>query len=113
MARRANDPQLEQLWRQRIERWQAGGQSAREFCTSEAVPESAFYFWRRTIAERDGSTKPRRRRARSPAPFVPMTIVAAATVEVRCPSGHVVTLPTADIDTLRQLFAALAPVPSC
>lgn len=113
MARRANDPQLEQLWRQRFERWRAGGQSARAFCASEGVPESAFYMWRRTIAERDGQAKPRRRAARPPAAFVPVTVVAAATVEVRCPSGHVVSLPNADLETLRQLFAALAEGPSC
>ena len=113
MARRANNPQLEQLWRQRFERWQASGQSVREFCTSEAVPESAFFFWRRTIAERDGQAKPRQRAARRPAQFVPVTVVAATTVEVRCPSGHVVSLPHADGDTLRQLFAALAEGASC
>ena len=38
---------------------------------------------------------------------------ATLAVEVRCPSGHVVTVPAADAAMLRQLFAALAPVPPC
>jgi hypothetical protein len=45
---------------------------------------------------------------------VPVTVTAnMAAVEVRCPSGHVVTVANANIDTLRQLFAALVPEAPC
>jgi len=107
MAVRRRDPQLEQLWRRRLARWRAGGQSVRDFCAAEGIPESAWYFWRRELQRR---AAPRR----SPAPaFVPVTVVPAAGIEVRCPSGHVVTVTNADRDTLRQLFAALTPEPPC
>jgi hypothetical protein len=33
----------------------------------------------------------------------------AGTIEVHCPSGHVVRMPARDAATLRYLFAALAP----
>ena len=46
--------------------------------------------------------------------FVPVTVSPTmAMIEVRCPSGHVVTLPNADRDTLRHLFAALTEEPAC
>jgi hypothetical protein len=111
MGRRQRDPKLEQLWRQRLARWRASGQSVRAFCAAEGIPESAWYFWRRELKRR--STTPDKRRPKSPA-FVPVTVVAAATgvVEVRCPSGHVVTLPAGNA-VLRRLFAALAVSEPC
>jgi transposase-like protein len=79
----------------------------RQYCRRHELAEPSFYHWRRELQQRDARPTP-------PAPaFVPVTVVAAAAVEVRCPSGHVVTLPNADIETLRQLFAALAPEASC
>jgi hypothetical protein len=46
---------------------------------------------------------------KSPPMFVPVTVMAAATVsvEVRCPSGHVVLLSGCDVASLSSLFAAL------
>ena len=43
--------------------------------------------------------------------FVPLTVLPTATlaVEVRCPSGHVVLLPSCDATSLASLFAALDP----
>jgi len=86
---------------------------AREFCRQRAVTEPQFYAWRRTLAERDVQTMRRRHAKRKPAKFVPVTVLATGAVEVRCPSGHVVTLPSMDGDTLRQLFVALAKEPAC
>ena len=107
MAKQQRDPAKEQYWRELVAAWRASGLSAREFCSLRQVTEASFYSWRRELQRRD------RQRASTPA-FVPVRIVpASAAVEVRCPSGHVVTLPAADFDSLRQLFAALAPVPSC
>lgn len=87
--------------------FRASGQSVREFCARRRLAESAFHYWRRELQRRDAES------ALPPPPaFVPVTVIAA-TVEVRCPSGHVVTLPNAEIETLRRLFAALGPEASC
>lgn len=108
MAKLRRDQSREQHWRGLVTDWQASGLTVREFCSRQDVAEPSFYYWRRELRRREA--KP----ARSPAPaFVPVTVVSAATVEVRCPSGHVVTLPNIDLGTLRQLFAALAGEPSC
>ena len=49
--------------------------------------------------------------------FVPLTVlpsvgpsVAAGTIDVRCPSGHVVLLPVGDLAAPSPLFASLGPL---
>jgi transposase-like protein len=107
MEAKQRDPQREQFWRDAMAAWQASGLSVRQYCRRHGLAEPSFYHWRRELRQRDI-----RPAAAAPA-FVPVTVVPAATVEVRCPSGHVVTLPAADAATLRTLFAALAPEASC
>lgn len=43
--------------------------------------------------------------------FVPLTVLPTATlaVEVLCPSGHVVLLPSCDAASIASVFAALEP----
>lgn len=54
MAKHQRDPDKEARWRARLKRHATTGLSVRAFCRRERVTESAFYFWRRVIAERDG-----------------------------------------------------------
>lgn len=111
MAAKQRDPERERSWRTTMAAWQASGLSIRAFCGQRRLAETAFHHWRRELRQRDA--KPLARSAVSP--FVPLTVIPAATlaVEIRCPSGHVVTVPAADVGLLRHLFAALAPVPPC
>jgi hypothetical protein len=111
MAAKQRDPERERFWRTTMAEWQASDLSIRSYCWQHRLTETAFHYWRRELRQRDA--KPVSRSAASP--FVPVTVIPAATltVEVRCPSGHVVTVPAADAGMLRQLFAALAPVPPC
>ena len=117
------DPGLERQWRERVAGWAASGLSVRAFCRQHGLIETSFYFWKRELRARDAaalaapviaSTKsPARKRPlakKSPPVFVPVTVMAAATVsvEVRCPSGHVVLLSGCEIASLSSLFAALA-----
>jgi transposase-like protein len=105
------DPARERFWRQALSAWRTSGLSVREFCGRRDLTETAFYFWRKELRRRDGE-----RAARPAMPtFVPVTVVPTPTaaVEVRCPSGHVVSVSSCDGSILRSLFAALAPVPPC
>ena len=43
-------------WEEAMRRWRESGQSVRVFCRNEGVRESAFYFWRRELAQRSQST---------------------------------------------------------
>lgn len=107
MAKQQRIPTKEQHWRGLVAQWEASGVSVREFCSHRQVKEASFYSWRRELQRRDtpGAAK---------SAFVPVTVTPTmATVEVRCPSGHVVTVANASVDTLRQLFAALAVETPC
>jgi transposase-like protein len=102
------DPKRERLWRRAMSAWQSSGLSVRQYCLRHDVTEASFYYWRRELQRRDAQRLPS-----SSSEFVPVTVVPAATLEVRCPSGHVVSLPTANAATLRMLFAALAEEAPC
>ena len=44
-------------WEEAMRRWKGSGQSVRAFCGNEGVRESAFYFWRRELAQRSRRTE--------------------------------------------------------
>jgi hypothetical protein len=113
MAKGQRDPVREQLWRERMAAWRASGLSIRAFCLRHGLTETSFHYWRRELRAREEATAASpRARGSSPRPrFVP--VVLAAPVEVRCPTGHVVTLANADRAALGELFAALAEGTPC
>jgi hypothetical protein len=63
------DPRKAEYWRRQIERWHSSGMSISRFCRSSGFSESLFYYWRRTIAQRDGQV-----RARGGGLFVPVRV---------------------------------------
>jgi transposase-like protein len=112
MATSERDPTREQFWRDAVLGWRTSGLTVRDYCRRQRLAEASFYHWRRELRRRDTTPRP------APPAFVPVTVRPAepaesVPVEVRCPSGHVVSVPNADAATLRLLFAALAPVPPC
>ena len=112
MAKQFRDPSRERMWRERVSAWAASGLSIRAFCDQHLLTETTFQYWRRELRERDASSsRPPSSPSSSRPMFVPVTVLPAATlsVEVRCPSGHVVILPSCDSASLSNLFAVLAP----
>jgi len=53
MANFRRDVAKERFWRGAVRRHVASGLGVRAFCRRERLAESAFYAWRRTIAQRD------------------------------------------------------------
>jgi hypothetical protein len=118
MARGERDPARERQWRERMAEWQGSGLSIREFCSRQGLTEPTFHYWKRELRAREEAAESARRTAakRPPATssrptFVPVTVLPGATlsVEVRCPSGHVVCLSECAVASLASLFAALNP----
>jgi transposase-like protein len=115
MARGQRDPELERQWRERMARWQASGLSVREFCRRHGLLETSFYYWKRELRKRDAAASSAATKSspvKKPRPtFLPLTVLPAATlsVEVRCPSGHVVVLSACDAASLASRFVALEP----
>lgn len=77
MANKNRSGEREAYWRDVVARFGTSGLSVRAFCRREKLVETAFYFWRRTLAERDGKLPKKSRttskRAARPA-FLPVTI---------------------------------------
>jgi transposase-like protein len=110
MPKPQRDPAREQFWRQAIADQQSSGRTIRDFCRERQLTEPSFHYWQRALRKRDAAaTSPS-----TPPAFVPVTLIptpSAAAIEVRCPSGHVVTIAPAEAalrNTLCELFAALA-----
>jgi hypothetical protein len=57
MANYERDAKREAFWRGVFQRHAASGLTIRAFCQREQLTESAFFAWRRTIAERDAEAK--------------------------------------------------------
>ena len=111
MARaKQRDLRKEAHWRKQLQRQRRSGMTAREYCRLHGLAESAFYFWRREIRERDQQTQA------EPA-FVPVAVEAVATESVfevkLASSGHLVRVPAGfDAEALKQLLALLE-APAC
>jgi hypothetical protein len=86
--------------------WEASGLSVRAFCLRQGLTEPTFHFWKRELGARDQASP---KSPSAPPKFVPLTVLPSATVsvEVRCPSGHVVCLSSYEVSALASLFAAL------
>jgi hypothetical protein len=111
IAKRQRDPGRERQWRERVGAWAVSGVSIRAFCERHQLTETTFRHWRRELRDRDAASPARSVAAPDRPRFVPVTVIPAAVptipVEVRCPSGHVVTVPIDGVTGLRHLFAAL------
>jgi transposase-like protein len=115
----------EHFWRRMLREWRRSEQSVRAFCVQHGVSEPSFYFWRRAIEECDRS-KPRSKAAKGrdhvvgnrsvarPPAFVPVTITAAAPLEIVLGQGRLLrVMPGFDAATLRQLLAVLGEEAPC
>ena len=116
MANRNRSGEREAFWREMLTRFTASGLSVRAFCRREKLHESAFYFWRRTLAERDGEAPGVRSVAKSrdatPA-FLPVSIrrelaTPTSSLALELPSGVVMRLnDSLPVERIAALVRAL------
>ena len=76
---RQRDLKRERIWRQHIERQQVSGRTLRDYCFDQDLAESAFYRWRRIIAERDATAAISASASAAMPAFVPVAIIDAPT----------------------------------
>lgn len=98
----------EEFWRGVVTRHAASGLSVRLFCRQEQLTESAFYAWRRTLAERAAV----RATTDAPPAFVPAVVVneqsAEQSVSLELRSGNVLRWPRSlPVAQLAELVRAL------
>ena len=112
MANKQRDPRREAMWRQILAKQAASGLSVREFCRRQKLTEASFYFWRRTIAERDGKgDRPVTERPTLPT-FLPVRVSdeapSTALISIELAGGRVLRLPeTTSTERLVALVDAL------
>jgi hypothetical protein len=116
MAKRRRSLERETRWREALRRHNASGLSVRAFCRREKLHESAFYFWRRAVAERDAEavggtavTKSKTLRAREPK-FLPVMLrrdapTAGLSLELR--SGSILRFGTSPPELIVAVIQAL------
>jgi hypothetical protein len=121
MARKVN-LERRKLWHQRIDRQRQSGLTVAEFCRREGVPQGSFYWWKRNLPGKSGSTRkrPARRQpgqavrpvpqARSEAAFVQLPLSSTRTspwIEVVLVEGTIIRLPEQNLTALQTVLRAL------
>lgn len=100
MANTFRDANREKVWRRILTRHAKSRLTVRQFCRHEKLHESAFYFWRRTIQQRDAMRHgvphplPNRRNPKPPV-FVPLVVDnkhPAATITLELRGGRMLRL---------------------
>ena len=119
------DASKERYWRRLIDRQRRAEQTVAAFCARQGVPVHRFYWWKRTLRERDRPTRnhtfekanrdttcPTKEEVSS---FVPVrfTFPIPAPIELIHPGGCVLRVPVGfDTQTFQQILAALNPATS-
>lgn len=113
---RPKDPNLERVWRQRLQRQTSSGLSIPAFCAREGVSSASFHAWKRRLTTRSLPARPQ------PPLFVPLHLdpparqaesVSGCGVEIELP--HQVRLrfdAPPEPEWLGRLVHALAGLPS-
>lgn len=113
MPRKPN-PELQTLWRDRVNRQVASGLSVEEFCVQERCARSAFYRWRHLLGVKN---KPSNPTPTLPAPstFLPVRVrfvendpFHSEPVEADLPNGVRLRIPTANIQLACRLIRSVA-----
>ena len=99
---RPKQPELRELWRERIAQQATSGQSIRAYCRDHRLSEHSFYLWRKRLGRPSSRVKP--------VSFALVEAEAArpsqAPIELILVSGETLRIP-ADAATLRLVLHAL------
>ncbi len=110
MARSA-DMATRRLWQQRLQRFEQGRLTVAAFCQAEDVSPASFYRWRQILGRGTAANSVRPAATRGHA-FVPVQVMAAATIEVHLPNGVRLAVPGADHAALETVVAAVGRLPA-
>lgn len=112
MARSA-DSIKRQVWRERLQRFQRSRSTVATFCQAEGVSIPSFYQWRRTLGRAAGTSATPTRQPFEVArqSFIPVEVVAPATIDIHLPNGARLTVPAADLAALEAAVVTVARLP--
>ena len=105
MARQRHD---ERYWRERIEKWNASGLTAREFASREGVRVERLFFWKRRLRASSAMAVAGISFAKVSVQPVSAETAGAEPLELVTRSGHVIRIrPRFDERALLQLVSVL------
>ena len=101
-----NDPRVSAQWRERLDRFESSQVTLADFCQSEGITASAFYYWRRKLSSR-------KTRAESVEPsldssFLPVQVSSGSQIEFAFPNGTIMRLPPGDPRLLKSVIDSVA-----
>jgi transposase-like protein len=115
---RKNSSEREQFWRRHIDQQRASRLSIRSYCHRHGLQDHSFYFWRRTIAERDLRGKPASDQPLAAPAFLPVAVVDGPTrlrdtaIEIQLVDGRRVRIRAGcDRTLLADVLAILHAAP--
>jgi hypothetical protein len=100
----------ERQWRRLIREQVESGKSVALFCGGRLLPVHQFYWWQRTLRQRDVRADSKHRRSETGFVPVRLPVFAAMPIEVVHPRGCVVRVPIGfDPVSLRRVLETLGP----
>ena len=105
---RERDTKKEAHWRRLLEEQRRSGVSVAIFCRRRKIAVHPFYWWQRTLRERNGSVEGQAPEEK--AGFVPvrLPLFGIAPIEVVHREGHVIRVPAGcDVSSLCRVLQAL------
>jgi hypothetical protein len=108
-------------WILRMQRFARSGLTVAAFCGRERVSVSAFYHWRKKLAE--PFHRPEEQTEAGPRPatgsqaliskgFIPVQLLQAAMIEVWLVNGVRLSLPASDLEALRLTLQIVSQLPA-
>ena len=110
---RCPDPQLHDVWRDRVRRQQASGLTIERFCAQECIARSKFHAWKRRFRLMD--SRDQCPALPAPAAFLPVTVRLderthdePLPIEADLPNGVRLRIPTGNARLACRLVRSIA-----
>ena len=115
MVAKRGKPSGEAFWRRMLRRRAKSGMTIAEFCASEKLAPSAFYYWQRQIRRRDAKSQPQNPDPAGGSTLLPVQLLddrgGTAPVEIVTTNGYVIRVgEDATTDHVRRVLQAVGRV---
>lgn len=109
---RAMEWSKQQVWQQRLQRFEQGELTVTAFCQAEGVSVASFQQWRRNLGHRPVARRCARQTSTRRQAFLPVEIVGTAAIEIHLPNGVRLTVPAGDLAALDAAVVAVGRLPA-
>jgi hypothetical protein len=101
------DLEKQELWKKRMEHYQASGLSGTEWCKQQGIPEGQFWYWRRrwkdSLTKKEEASTWAPLVVADPTPHESTLMVRIGTLEIEIKPGYNATLLQDVVRTLMSI----------